>query len=552
MAAATTTSRKAKPQSKGKGTSQRQTEANQRNAKKSTGPRTADGKRNSKHNAVTHGMTAKSAWLPGEDASALAARRREMIDDLQPRNRLEATLILQITDNAWIADRCQEAAMAHVSFRVRHEPLEQAGSEKDQALALGEHLLWKPAWPLPNTSFTDSRELTEPPAADVAVHPRHPARVLLRLEQTTAGCDWLLARWGDLAQRLNVDRVWRPLFAFQMVRLTGHRAIDMEENFDVTRMLLCSLSLLLTAPKAGDDQKPFNWATALTKMMTYFELEGPALTMPQVIDVCNSFTLRMAALPLARMAPQDDEQARQWLTAVIEREVERIRQIRAILQNVADADATEAPARLAIESGPEGENDRRYLLSSKRVLNQSISKFLTTRNMSERGAFDSLDLDSIDPFDPDLPHDSQDRPAATSPGNTGDCQPGAAEVKGGVSDENEAPDTLGRVTLSDGDSKVIAPSDCGNTGCSDNQNLRNEAISLVRKLNEESGIEATAAEGARRPDPGGNKNSKLGDQSRRGKTRIEESGKSANAKRDLESIVNVLLDYDRTRRRNTS
>ena len=100
-------------------------------------------------------MTAKSALLPGEDANALAARRRAMVDDLQPRNRLEATLILQIADDAWIADRCQEAAMAHVSFRIRHEPLEQASSEKDQALALGEHLLWKPAWPLPNTCFIE-------------------------------------------------------------------------------------------------------------------------------------------------------------------------------------------------------------------------------------------------------------------------------------------------------------------------------------------------------------------------------------------------------------
>ena len=27
----------------------------------------------------------------------------------------------------------------------------------------------------------------------------------------------LRERWDDLMQRLNVDKVWRPLFAFQMV-----------------------------------------------------------------------------------------------------------------------------------------------------------------------------------------------------------------------------------------------------------------------------------------------------------------------------------------------
>ena len=79
MSAATTTRRKAKPQSKAKATSQRQTEANQRNAKKSTGPRTAEGKERSRHNAVTHGLTAESTILPGEDASAFLARRKEII-----------------------------------------------------------------------------------------------------------------------------------------------------------------------------------------------------------------------------------------------------------------------------------------------------------------------------------------------------------------------------------------------------------------------------------------------------------------------------------------
>jgi hypothetical protein len=31
--------------------------------------------------------------------------------------------------------------MAHVSSRIWHEPLEQANTETDQALALGEHVL---------------------------------------------------------------------------------------------------------------------------------------------------------------------------------------------------------------------------------------------------------------------------------------------------------------------------------------------------------------------------------------------------------------------------
>jgi hypothetical protein len=43
--------------------------ANRANAKKSTGPRTPEGKRRSSKNAVTHGMFCNDTVLPGEDAS---------------------------------------------------------------------------------------------------------------------------------------------------------------------------------------------------------------------------------------------------------------------------------------------------------------------------------------------------------------------------------------------------------------------------------------------------------------------------------------------------
>jgi hypothetical protein len=141
MSVATTAATNAKPASQAKSRSRRAI-ANRSNSQKSTGPRTAEGKDRSRHNALKHGMTARSALLPGEDANKLAARRREMLDDMQPRNSLEATLLVQIADDAWISNRCQEAALTQASFRIRHEPLDQTCAEKDQALELGEHLLF--------------------------------------------------------------------------------------------------------------------------------------------------------------------------------------------------------------------------------------------------------------------------------------------------------------------------------------------------------------------------------------------------------------------------
>jgi hypothetical protein len=49
-------------------TSFRQIEANRRNALRSTGPKTGEGKQRASQNAVRHGLTAETVIIPLEDA----------------------------------------------------------------------------------------------------------------------------------------------------------------------------------------------------------------------------------------------------------------------------------------------------------------------------------------------------------------------------------------------------------------------------------------------------------------------------------------------------
>jgi hypothetical protein len=93
-------------------------------------------------------------------------------------------------------------------------------------------------------------------------------------------------------------------------------------------------------------------------------------------------------LPLARLAPAVDGQARQWLTRVIEGEIARIRQLRTELAPIAIADAAEAPARLTYEIGLEGDKHRRYILSNERLVNRTVSDFFKARDRSETGLFE--------------------------------------------------------------------------------------------------------------------------------------------------------------------
>jgi hypothetical protein len=75
--------------------------ANQKNAQKSTGPRTPEGKRISSQNSVTHGLLSREALLPGEDANELDALRAELTADLAPVGALEVMWVDVIVTALW-------------------------------------------------------------------------------------------------------------------------------------------------------------------------------------------------------------------------------------------------------------------------------------------------------------------------------------------------------------------------------------------------------------------------------------------------------------------
>jgi hypothetical protein len=325
-------------------------------------------------------------------ADLLLARQRALRDDMQPRNRLEAELLDIVGAHMFRSDQAALAGNAWASNRIRHDPREQAETAKAEVLKLGEYLLWKPSLPLPTDQYSVNLEM--PPSADVDLHPRHPDRLLVELECTVAGCDWLLERFGKLSRRLNAQGRWRPADAFKMIRLTGKHAIDLEDDDDVARVLLCSLTLT-TATKPGAQNEPFDWTSALLVMLCSFKHEDTIKTVADVarFHYCESFKCRLAELPLATLAPKGKEQARQWLIGVIEGQIKRVSETRAELQEIADADAAEAPARLTYEIGPEGDKHRRYILSNGRQVSKSVNDFFKARTMSETGIFDCVAAD---------------------------------------------------------------------------------------------------------------------------------------------------------------
>ena len=122
-----------------------QIKANRSNARKSTGPRTPEGKDRASKNAVKHGLLAREAVIAGEDLQEYELHRAEMLETLAPVGPLETMLAERIVELQWRlrrAARLHNAAFAALDdgepmelLEARHEEWKRLkGSERDQGL----------------------------------------------------------------------------------------------------------------------------------------------------------------------------------------------------------------------------------------------------------------------------------------------------------------------------------------------------------------------------------------------------------------------------------
>jgi hypothetical protein len=82
-------------------TSAKKAEANRRNALKSTGPKTPEGKAAVRLNALRHGLQSEEILLPGEDKEALRELGEHLRDELQPVGELDNLLVDRIIASYW-------------------------------------------------------------------------------------------------------------------------------------------------------------------------------------------------------------------------------------------------------------------------------------------------------------------------------------------------------------------------------------------------------------------------------------------------------------------
>ena len=103
--------------------SQAQVRANQENAQKSTGPKSAQGKQRSSENATTHGIFSKIPILPGEDQVRFKTILDHICQSYKPQDAMEAILIERMTIAQFKLERLGAAEAARIKINMTEDKL---------------------------------------------------------------------------------------------------------------------------------------------------------------------------------------------------------------------------------------------------------------------------------------------------------------------------------------------------------------------------------------------------------------------------------------------
>jgi hypothetical protein len=144
-------------------TSFRQFEANRRNALKSTGPKSLDGKRVTRRNALRHGLTAETVIDGLEDIEDYRGFEAAIISDYDAETAVERELVLRLASLLWRLRRV--IAIETDLFQIQAEILRDRRNELAPAYdelpdQTPDHVTCDEAEPLSFGDSLSARELT--------------------------------------------------------------------------------------------------------------------------------------------------------------------------------------------------------------------------------------------------------------------------------------------------------------------------------------------------------------------------------------------------------
>src|ERR1700722_4461006 len=117
-----------------------QIEANRRNSRRSTGPRSDSGKNKSRFNSLDHGCRANILVLPSEEFAEYENQSRAWKLSFKPRNPAEEFLIDRIVSLGCLTRRIDQAQTARLTRRMHFGFFDEEAEVEGEVIELGQKL----------------------------------------------------------------------------------------------------------------------------------------------------------------------------------------------------------------------------------------------------------------------------------------------------------------------------------------------------------------------------------------------------------------------------
>jgi len=334
-------------------TSDRKAEANRRNAQKSTGPKTPEGKERSRRNGLKHGLAAKVV-LPEADQAAVEKETQILMEEILPEGQVETELVEQAAAAAVRIRMCQRIE-TETQLDVKRAAVTDWEDRKRNAIR------------------AKASRLKEDPAELVA-----------ELERTAFGCDWLINRWNDLRRPLEANGEWTVEDLRRATRLKGMPITPQYQKDDTWQLLEALATRLEEAAKAASTHQDATGSS-------HQDATGSSVKDLKIATIDGSENSGHPNDTGDTAAPTAVEAARADLMAYIDAEIERLGEL--CDAHWAEIDQVEFEAvqtRALVDTSKEAQVRHRYERAAFSVYHRSLDKLIKLKDRKIREDYKAI------------------------------------------------------------------------------------------------------------------------------------------------------------------
>ena len=338
--------------------------ANRRNALLSRGPTTARGRFVSSQNARKHGLRASVDSVLRDAGIAFEERRLKWLRELTPRTDREEFLANQQIVTGVMLERVQRAHNEHVTSEIKNVDIRRA----EDARQLGERLFFNRCGPAASYGYEPLRpNKLQTSFSGIAADPDHPAKLVMELEQTGAGCWWLIEQWTALKERLEGNNFWQAIDRFRAVRLLGCRPTDAGHDRVIAEIYVASYAL---EPPREKPDYGFEQEEDSIETEPFQDLKSD-YTPHVLIQFANGTDVRWPDM----VNPEESGRCREFLVDLVDRNIEMLSAILVEHERHKEQDAEQLVGQQGFSQSYEAELMRRYELRYGNAFDRTVRTY---------------------------------------------------------------------------------------------------------------------------------------------------------------------------------